>query len=73
MSEWMLRRDNAEPTFWSAVERAMWKDTPEVKERRQDYAQRLKIAVRKAHDRLFTNLRPEEKTPPPPPRPPAKP
>lgn len=48
------------------------KDAPVIKERRQDYAQRLKVAVRKAHDRLFTNLRPEEKTPTSPPRPPAK-
>lgn len=48
---------------------------PAVKDRRRDYAQRLKTAVRKAHDRLFTNLRPEEKTPPPPPQqpPPVKP
>ena len=46
--------------------------TAPLKDRRQDYAQRLKIAVRKAHDRLFTNLRPEEKAPAPP-RPPAKP
>jgi hypothetical protein len=46
---------------------------PVVKDRRRDYAQRLKTAVRKAHDRLFTNLRPEEKTPPPQQPPPFKP
>jgi hypothetical protein len=46
---------------------------PAVKDRRRDYAQRLKTAVRKAHDRLFTNLRPEEKTPPPQQPPPVKP
>lgn len=40
------------------------------RDRRQNYAERMKTAVRKAHDRLFTNLRPEEKTPPP--RPPVK-
>jgi len=40
------------------------------KERRQDYAQRLKVAVRKAHDRMFSILRPEEKIPAP--RPPVK-
>jgi len=45
-------------------------DAPAAKDRRQDYAQRLKVAVRKAHDRLFSNLRPEEKTPAVPPRPP---
>jgi len=49
----------------------MTKPDEGIKDRRRDYAQRLKTAVRKAHDRMFSNLRPEEKAPPP--KPPAKP
>jgi len=62
----------SEPAARRAVEGAMSKETPVAKDRRRDYAQRLKVAVRKAHDRLFSNLKPEEKTPGPPARPPGK-
>ena len=46
--------------------------TPEQKaaDRRQNYAQRLRVAVRKAHDPLFSLLKspPEETRPPPTPQ-----
>jgi len=48
------------------------KPNPGDKDRRQDYTQRLKVAVRRAHDRLFSLLRPEEKASPRPLQPPAK-
>jgi hypothetical protein len=38
----------------------MVKTEKKLRDRRADYEQRLKTAVRKAHDRLFTILRPEE-------------
>ena len=43
----------------------MTKQAKKPEERRQDYARRLKIAVKKAHDPLFSNL----KNPPEEPRP----
>lgn len=38
-----------------------------IKDRRQDHALRLKVAVRRAHDPIFAPLRPADKAPPPPP------
>lgn len=41
----------------------MAKPGTRTKDRRRDQAQRLRYAVRKAHDRLFSILRTPEKTP----------
>jgi hypothetical protein len=55
----------------------MEKSEKDLRERRQNYAERLRTAVKRAHDPLFTILEPEDgedvnqqrsRTEPPPPR-----